>query len=99
MKHTPVNYKFVEPISFVYLLDELNHMKLVFQLISLYDLIFNIEIEHIIFLLILYLLLLLKVLRFSCLEKLKLVLKLSVSLKFQLLSLLHLSTQMVLFSS
>ena len=51
-------------------------MKLVPQLISLYDLIFNPEIEHIILLLILYILLLLKVLHFSYLEKLKLVLKL-----------------------
>ena len=46
----------------------------------------------------LYLLLKLKVLHFSCLEKLELVLKLLFSLIFQMLHLLPLSTQMVLFS-
>ena len=61
--------------SFVYLLDELNHMILVSQLIVLYDLIFDVAIVHILFLLNWCLPFILKVLHFSCLEKLELVLK------------------------
>ena len=49
-------------------------MRLVSQYIFLYDLIFDVEIAHILFLLRLYLLLLLNVLHFPCLEKLKLML-------------------------
>ena len=73
-------------------------MRLDSKLIFLYDLIFDVAILHIQFLLNWYLPLILNVIQFSCLEKLELVLKLIVSLIFQMLHLLPLSTQMVLFS-
>ena len=45
-KHIPIHSKSVERISFVYLLDELNNLKIVSQLIFLYVLIFDVEIEQ-----------------------------------------------------
>ena len=73
-------------------------MRLVSQLIFLYDLIFDVVIVHIIFLLILCIRLLLTALHFSCLEKLKLMLKLIFSFNISNVSSVHTKCHVLFFS-